>query len=401
VVAYGQVFTIPVISSEVTMPRALLLCGATIILAAACANPSNTMLYVAEVATVGTYTGQEGSSAGLASLPSTLSNVSFYAPTGMAFDSKGNLYISDNAQYILRIRASDHNMEIYAGTGVATANPAKPTNGARLSADFNIPQGIAFDSEDNLYIADNSNYLIRKITAKGVVSTLAGSGSFGFVNAQGVNASFHFPDDVAVDSKFNVYVADLYNHAIRKITKGGSVSTFVNASGVQGYRNGPREQALVNFPQGVAVDSSDNVYFTDENNAVRKVSADGNVTTVAGPPPTADGALGASGYVDGKASLARFTGPTSIVVRPDGSIYVNDAGDYVIRRIADGYVQTLAGVSGTRGFNDGAGLQATFTMPSRLAFDSKGVLYLLEGNDPYNTLTYGNVIRTLTLKSAL
>ncbi len=156
-------------------------------------------------------------------------------------------------------------------------------NGTGTGAAFNWPAGIAVDASDNLYIADAGNQLIRLITTGAVVSTIAGQvGVTGSMNATGTSASFFDPSGVAVDTSGNIYVADYANSLIRKITSGGVVSTLAGQVGVTGATNATGTSASFNYPEGVAVDTSGNVYVADTgNNLIRVISPGGVVSTLA------------------------------------------------------------------------------------------------------------------------
>jgi streptogramin lyase len=169
-----------------------------------------------------------------------------------------------------------------AGTGAAGAD-----NGAGNIATFDLPEGVAVDGAGNVYVADNGNDLIRKITPDGVVSTLAGNGQAGSANGTGIAASFNSPFGVAVDGTGNVYVADAGNNLIRKISPTGAVNTFAG-SGAKGAKDGTGLAATFNTPAGVAVDAAGNVYVADENNnLIRKITTGGIVATIVITPSKA------------------------------------------------------------------------------------------------------------------
>jgi hypothetical protein len=180
------------------------------------------------------------------------------------------------------------------------------TDGTGAAAHFHFPAGAAVDSAGNVYVADQKNFTIRKVTPAGVVTTLAGTaGMFGSADGTGTSARFDNPVRVAVDSVGNVYVADAENATIRKVTAGGVVTTVAGAVGIRGSADGTGAAARFALPSGVAVDSAGNVYVADVGNAtIRKVTPGGMVTTVAGTAGVAGIALGGSPRLAFPAALA-------------------------------------------------------------------------------------------------
>jgi streptogramin lyase len=192
---------------------------------------------------------------------------SFNQPYGVAVDASGNVYVAEYAGSLIRKITSGGVVTTLAGSGSAGAD-----NGTGTAASFYYPVGVAVDASGNVYVADAGNNLIRKITSGGVVTTLAGTGSAGADNGTGTAASFSNPIGVWVDASGNVYVADEYNNLIRKITSGGVVTTLAG-SGSAGAGNGTGTAASFYSPTGVAVDTSGNVYVADaNNNLIRKIT---------------------------------------------------------------------------------------------------------------------------------
>jgi prepilin-type N-terminal cleavage/methylation domain-containing protein len=255
-------------------------------------------------------------------------------------------------------------------TTLAGSGTAGFVDGTGTSAQFNNPNGITVDSSGIIYIADFSNHRIRKITAGGTVSTLAGSGGTGFADGTGTSAVFNYPHGVAVDTSGNVYVADQSNQRIRKITAGGVVTTLAGSGG-QGFADGTGTSAAFNYPAGITVDASGNVYVADTNNyRIRKITSSGVVTTLAGS--------GVSGFADGTGIAAQFFNPTGVAVDSSGNVYVADAQNNRIRKItSSGVVTTLAG-SGAAGFADGTGTAAQFNSPGGVAVDALGTVYVAD-----------------------
>ena len=227
----------------------------------------------------------------------------------------------------------------------------------------------------NIYVADSGNNTIRRISPAGVVTTLAGlARHVGGADGAGATARFNYPNSVAVDSRGNVYVADLYNATIRKVTPDGVVSTLAGRAGEYGRANGKGSKAQFDFPVSVAVDSADDVYVADIfNNAVRKVTATGVVTTLAGRMSYD------VGCADGTGTIAQFCHPVGLAVDGMGNVYVADQDNATIRKVTpDGTVSTLAGLAGQAGNRDGTGSAARFDHPNGITLDQAGNIYVTE-----------------------
>lgn len=254
-------------------------------------------------------------------------------PSGITKDGAGNLYVCDRDNHrILKITPAGVS-SVFAGGTMGF------TNGTGASAQFNQPYAITIDASGNLYVGDRINHAVRKITAAGVVTTLAGNGSAGFTNGTGAAASFAEPLGVATDAAGNVYVADYLNNAIRKITPAGAVTTLTS----------------VNQVFGIATDAAGNLYFTEYGyHKVSKYSSTGVYSVIAGD--------GTGGNTDGTGTAARFNFPAGIVVDPAGNLYITETVNHRIRKITTaGTVTTVAG--NTSGYADGAGVLALFESP--------------------------------------
>lgn len=263
---------------------------------------------------------------------------------------------SDNYHNIYKITSS-------AVIGILAGSSTQGSiNGSGTGASFNSPKGIAIDLSGNVYVADTGNHKIRKITASGVVTTLAGSGVQGSMDGIGAAASFNEPWGVAVDLSGNVYVADTYNGMIRKITPGGEVSTIIgNASGVS-------------FPQFITCDILGNLYITEQNkHKISKITPSGTITVFSGS--------GMLGSADGSSSTASYNNPGGMAFDSVGNLYVADTGNNKIRKITtDGVVTTLAG-SGVQGSMDGTGTVASFYEPCSVAVDASGNVYVADAGN--------------------
>ncbi len=305
--------------------------------------------------TTGTFAG---SSAGY--VDGTGTSAKFNEPTGVAIDAAGNMYIADLANNVIRKITPAGVVSTLAGSGTAGS-----ANGQGVAASFNGPEGVAVDAAGNVYVADRSNNLIRKITPWGLVSTFAGSGSAGSADGAGAAASFHLPGGIAIDAAGNLYIGDYGNNKVRKITPGGVVSTFAG-TGATGSANGPGSSATFNQPLGLAVDPAGNVYVADwHNNLIRVISPAGVVSTLAGS--------GTAGSSDGTGAYASFNFPTGVALDASGNLYVADEQNNKIRKvnIQYAYVNTIAGTGAAGGANGVGGL-ATFNNPFGIAIDSTG-----------------------------
>ena len=289
----------------------------------------------------------------------------FYFPSGVAVDAGGNVYVADSWNHDVRKVSAGGAVTTLAGSG---SNGS--ADGTGSVASFFEPAGVAADGFGNVYVADTLNQRIRKVAPGGVVTTLAGSGTRGFADGTGTTAKFTYPYGVAADGSGNVFVADSGNHAIRKVTFGGVVSTLAG-TGVSGSADGPGTAASFNTPYGVAVDALGSVYVADWGNSkIRKVTPGGTVSTLAG--------TGSMGSVDGPGTSATFWGPSAVALDAQGNVYAADAGNYKIRKVtAAAMVSTLAG-SGRSGSADGTGSAASFDTPGGVAVDASGTVWVAD-----------------------
>lgn len=281
---------------------------------------------------------------------------SFKSPMGVAVDEAGGVFVAD--QEILKIRT-------VSATGVVTTLPGSDAAVAG-------PGGIAVDGHGNIYLADFSNNRISKTSLTGAVTTLAG-GQGGSADGSGTAAGFNSPYGVAVDGNGNVYVADTGNNKIRKITADGVVSTLAG-SDTAGSTDGSGAVAGFDSPHGLAVDGGGNVYVADTNNhKIRKITRDGIVSTLAGSHT--------AGSVDGSGAAAGFFFPHGLAVDVSGNVFVADTANFKIRKItATGEVTTLAG-SATQSAADATGADAGFSSPVGIAVDRNGMIYVADNGN--------------------
>ena len=280
---------------------------------------------------------------------------------------------------------------VYVFTTLAGRAPqAGSADGTGTAARFYNPGGIVWDATGNLVVADSANSTIRKITPAGVVTTLAGSaGNGGSADGTGSAARFGGLGGAAIDGAGNVYVTD-NNNTVRKITSTGVVTTLAGLAGNSGTADGTGSAARFNGPGGVAIDLSGNLYVTDCGTTLRKITPTGVVTTLAGMAWN-------SGHADGTGSAAQFNGPRGIAVDPSGNVYVADGNNNTLRKVTPtGVVTTFAGLAGASGSTDGTGSAARFRDPGGLAFDGAGNLYVADsGNHTIRKMTPAGVVTTL------
>jgi sugar lactone lactonase YvrE len=276
----------------------------------------------------------------------------------------------------------------------SAAAPPGYADGAGSTARFYSPIGIAVDGTGNVFVADQGNSVIRKITPAGVVTTFAGSaGLRESVDGAGTDARFSDPETVAVDRTGNLFVAEYMNNTIRKITPAGVVTTFAGSAGLRGSADGTGTDARFYGPMGVAVDAAGNVFVADGNNmTIRKITPAGGVTTFAGTA----GPCG-SGTGDGTGTAARFCGPNGIAVDGAGNVFVADSGGITIRKITPaGVVTTLAGSTSSSGIVDGTGTAASFSLTSGVVTDAAGNLFVADtGHNTIRKITPAGVVTTV------
>jgi sugar lactone lactonase YvrE len=314
-------------------------------------------------------------------------NARFFSPTGVAVDGAGNIYIADVGDHTIRKVTAGGAVTTFAGI----SGQAGSGDGAGTSASFLYPYALAVDGGGNVYVADSGNQNIRKITAGGTVTTLAGTpGVVGSADGSGAAAQFNDPQGIAVDGAGNVYVSDTNNSTIRMISPAGNVTTLAGSAGQTGSTDGTGSSARFNYPFGIVADNGGNVYVADfENSTIRKIAPGGSVITLAGSPQQA-------GSSDGPAGSARFNHPEDVAVDGSGNVYVLDTSNQTVRQISvGGAVSTLAGNPGMSGRLDGTGAGASFFYPSGIAVGASNVYVADTGNHSLRVLTVGGAVSTL------
>jgi len=303
----------------------------------------------------------------------------FYTPHGMAIDAQGNLFVTERGNNRVRKVTPDGIISTVAGNGKSGWNGVISDGGPATEAVVGGPTGVAVDARGNLYIATGTHdNRIRKVTPDGIIHTVAGNGIRGFGGDGGpaTAAALNYPQDVIVDTQGNLYIADSYNHRIRKVTPDGIIHT-VAGNGSAGFSGdgGPATAAALNGPVGLAADAQGNLYIADANNRrIRKVTPDGIIRTVAG--------TGLSAYSGdgGSATAARFYSTLGVAVDAQGNLYVADS--FRVRRVSpDGIINTVAGKGSSAGdFGEGgpATAAALGSTLRGLTVDARGNLYIAD-----------------------
>jgi sugar lactone lactonase YvrE len=371
----------------------------------------------------------------------------FYTPGAVATDSLGNVYVADAGNNTIRKITAQGAVSTLAGT----AGLAGSDDGAGTAARFSGPTSVATDGAGNIFVADTGNNAIRIVTPAGTVGTFAGA-------AAGFNLAYYYYiptvgeyvqgyGTVATDLAGNVYVGDCGNFIVRKITPAGVVTTFAGQAGVPGYVDtlpGQPDSALFGCPAGLATDSGGDVYVADTPvtdfpnivgaSALRKISPAGVVTTAdggsgggvatdslgniyiansggsiivkvstTGAVTTLAGVAGTTGSADGPAAAATFNEPASVALDPAGNVFVADTGNNAIRKITPaGVVSTFAGAASKSGSAEGTGTAARFSAPVGLAAGAGGNVYVADSaNDAVRQITAGGTVSSFKAMAGL
>src|SRR5229473_3205009 len=303
-------------------------------------------------------------------------NVPLILPSALVFDAAGNLYIAETGNHVIRKVDPTGNITTIAGTG---AQGFSGDAGPATSATLDSPQGLALDTANNLYIADTHNHRIRKLNlTTSILITIAGTTTPGFSGdkASATSAQLNLPTALALDASNNLYLADTGNHRIRKISAAGIITTIAG-TGTQGFSGDstPATSTAINSPTGLALDAANNLYLADtHNHRIRKITATtGIITTIAGT-----GAPGFSGDTT-VATTATLALPHGITIDPAGNLYLADTQNHRIRRIdaTTGIITTVAG-DGTQAFagDGGPAISASLDGPRNTAVSPSTLLTL-------------------------
>jgi len=324
--------------------------------------------------------------------PATSAQLNF--PWALALDSTGNLFIADRSNNRIRKVSPGGIITTVAGIG---AQGFSGDSGPAVSAQLNAPTGVAVDGAGSLFIADGLNHRIRKVSGSGIITTVAGTGMAAFSgdDGQATSAGLNRPNDVAVDGAGNLLIADTVNNRIRKVSGSGIITTVAGNGSSDFSGDGGRATAAALFvPQSVAVDGAGNLFIADLGNMrIRKVSTSGIISTVAGSSTT----LGFSGD-GGQATSARLNRPTGVAVDGTGNLFIADQDNNRIRKVsASGIIATVAG-TGTFGFSGDGGpaTGAQLSSPFGVAVDGAGNLFIADlYNNRVRKVSPGGIITTV------
>jgi sugar lactone lactonase YvrE len=357
---------------------------------------SGTLTLVAGTGRIG-YSGDGGPAA----------KAQFNNPQGVAVDFRGNIFVADTGNSLIRIITPDGNINLYAGS-TPYGQPASGWSGdggPAIGAALQLPVGMAVDGAGDLFIADSANNAIREVTTDGNIKTIAGLGplapGFSGDGASAVAANLNGPLDVAVDAKNNVFIADTNNANVREITNDGNINTIAGSTAIVsgavtiafGYSGdgGPATKAELAGPAGVAVDSAGNLYIaTYADNRIRKVDTKNIISTFAG-----NSGYGFAGD-GGPATSAQLSAPRGICTDSGGNIYLADRWNNRIRKIAGGTLTTIAG-NGQSNFGGdfGPATNAQMSGPAGVAVDNAGNIYISDFlNNRVRMVTPAGVIST-------
>ena len=321
------------------------------------------------------------------SLRGPASSAALSQPNQVTIDMAGNIYVAECGNHVIRRISKDGTISLVAGNHHGGYSG---DGGAAINASLNAPSDIAIDNSGNIYIADGWNNRIRKINPLGIIFTIGGTGLRGSRGDNGAasRATFNFPIALALDHLGNLLVVERAGNRVRKISPGGIVTTLAG-TGEAGFSGdgGQAQKAQINDPTDIAVDSKDNIYIADlGNNRIRKISSTGVISTFAG--------TGFAGYSDdgAMATECRMYRPYGVFIDGHDNVYYSDNENALIRKIdTKGIVTTLSGTPGKGGYSGDGGpaLKGKIFNPGGIALDNSGNLFIADfGNNAVRKITH-------------
>jgi sugar lactone lactonase YvrE len=300
-------------------------------------------------------------------------------PNGLAFGSRGELYISDLGTHRIVKLTRLGRLVAVAGTG---AGGFGGDGGPALQAQLHAPHDLAFDAEGNLYIADSGNHRIRRVDRRGVITTVAGDGQ---TAKTGYNdppraTSLNNPQSLAFDRDGTLLIADTYNHVVRRLDHNGAMTIFAGSAPGHGGDGGPATKAQISLPMAVAVAPDGSVYISDAGNSrIRRVGPDGTIQTVAGYGPAQDTYGGGYAGDGGPLAKAKLFSVTDLKFDAAGNLYIADSGNHRIRAVRNDAIATLAG-TGEMGFSGDGGkaTEARLNTPQKVAIARDGTVFITD-----------------------
>ena len=305
----------------------------------------------------------------------TAAEARFNSPIGIAFDSQDNLYVCDRFNHRIRRITPDGLTTTFAGSGVSGA-----ANGEGVLAEFSHPRAITRDAQGNFYITNTGKNIINKMTSGGTVTTIAGDGIGGYADGVGTSAIFSIPTGIIFDRQENLIIADLGNARVRKLVPTSGVVTTIAGNGAVDFLAGNGTAAQLT-PSSLIMDDKSNLYIADGTKYILKMTPTGDVSIFAGN--------GLQAFADGSNDISSFNTPQGITITKGGDLIVSDTNNHLIRLISKGIVSTIAG-DGTAGWVDGDGTIARFNFPAGIAINSKGQIFICDRG--------GHTVRKMTME---
>jgi len=298
------------------------------------------------------------------------SSATIRSARGVAVDAAGNVYFTDSGNHRVRKVTAGGVITTVVGNGNADSSG---DGGQAINAGLQSPYGIAFDASGNLYISQSESHRVRKVTPSGVITTVAGNGVSGFSGDGGIatSASLNGPVGIALDTAGNLYISDSNNNRVRKVTPGGVITTVAGDGTTYGGSGDLATSRSIAFPFGVGIDASDNLYISNGNCLIQKVVPDGTITTITG-----GGTCEFSGD-GGPAEIAGIGFPEGIAFDASGNLYFADSENSRIRRIVDGVINTVAGM-GSFGGDGGPAANAIVSRTEGITVDGAGNIYIVD-----------------------